>query len=129
MHVLLSKVVESHPRHDAEEGGGRSVRPWFERSTVLRTHAQRLGECSADERGQPVREYWLRAFTNDTFIEHAESVMSPDGTFDLQGISPGTVSLAAMFATVHGETPVTLAPGQELDGVRIVLSRGQMHAN
>ena len=89
----------------------------------------RIRGVVVDERGQPVREYWLRAFTNDTFTEHAESVMSPDGTFDLQGISPETVSLAAMFATVHGETPVTLAPGQELDGVRIVLSRGQMHAN
>ena len=89
---------------------------------LLSTTARVLGVV-VDERGQPIREYYLRAFTNDTFTEHAESIASPDGAFVLEGISPGAVSLVAMVERAHGEAPVTLAPGQQLDGVRIVVQR------
>ncbi len=120
----LSASAHFDVRADDPEGSSVMVRGIAAGARVeLRLPAAaRVRGVVVDERGQPVRSYYLRAFTNDTFTEHTESVMNANGVFELEGISPGHVSLSAVTDKGRGEVPVALAAGQQVDGVRIVIS-------
>jgi|GEM_PF-4829041 len=84
-----------------------------------------------DSTGAPVEGAWVAArpvfepgSPYSPEVRQAATTGS-DGTFHLEALPPGDLTLTGHQGTLHSDTAVRLEPGERLGGVRIVLEAGE----
>jgi hypothetical protein len=88
-----------------------------------------ISGIAVDANGAPLPHFMVRASEAQTGSEREATVADAQGRFALRGVAPGSIELQVIAGPQASATRIVeLAPGQKLEGLRVVVQHSELTA-